>query len=119
MSDSETIIECSDGKAPKKDEKNLRLPIINTNTSTSQYDYDTHLSGKKHLQKLAGQCSNVKPLFVGNQRGKEMEHEQKPKPNGNQRGKKSELEKNLKKNRCEICDIECTNQFHRAIIVKS
>ena len=66
MSDSETIIECSDGKAD--------------------------------------QCSDV-------ENWSDDFH-------GNQRGKKSELEKNLKKNRCEICDIECTNQFHRAVIVK-
>ena len=38
---------------------------------------------------------------------------------GNQLGEKSEIAKNLEKNRCEICDIECTNQFHQAIIVKS
>ena len=72
---------------------------------TSQCDYDTHLSGKKHLKKLADQCSDVENLSDDF--------------HGYQRRKKSELAKNLKKNRCEICDIECTNQFHRAIIVKS
>ena len=109
MSDSVTIIECSDDKALKKD--NLRLQerskrflceICNIKSS-SQCDYDTHLSSKKHLKKLSKQCSDVENLsddFLGNQREK-----------------KNELAKNLKKKHCEICDIECTNQFHRAIIV--
>ena len=52
MSDSETIIECSDVKAPKKDEKSSRLPKRPTNLKceicnvkfTSQCDYDTHMS---------------------------------------------------------------------------
>ena len=112
MSDSETIIECSDGKAPKKDEESLRLPRRPTSfkceicsiKSSSQCDYDTHLSSKKHLKKLSKQCSDVENLsddFLGNQREK-----------------KNELAKNLKKKHCEICDIECTNQFHRAVIVK-
>ena len=61
------------------------------------------MSGKKHLKKLADQCSDIENLsddFLGNQLGE-----------------KSEIAKNLEKNRCEICDIECTNQFHQAIIV--
>ena len=89
MSDSVTIIECSDGKALNalnalNAQKNLRFlcEICNIKCS-SQCDYHQHLSGIKHLKKL--------------------ESEQN-------------LEK---KNRCEICDVECTNQFHRAIIVKS
>ena len=110
MSDSVTIIECSDEKALNKD--NLRLQerskrflceVCNIKSS-SQCDYVQHLSGKKHLKKLADQCSDVESLsddFLGNQLGE-----------------KSELGKILEKNRCEICDIECTNQFHRAVIVK-
>ena len=63
---------------------------------TSQCVYDTHLSGKKHLQKLADQCSNVKILpndLLGNQGVKKIEHAQKP-----------------KQFRCAICNVHCTSQ---------
>jgi transcription elongation factor Elf1 len=109
MSDSETIVKCSDGKAPKKDEKSSRLPkrvppkrptnlkceICNINSS-SQCDYDTHLSGKKHLKKLADQSSDGTTLtndLLGNPKVKKMEPTQKP-----------------KKNHCEICNVHCTSQ---------
>jgi hypothetical protein len=70
MSDSVTIIECSDGKALKKDKNIFRLPERSTKfqceicniKSSSQCDYDTHLSGKKHLKKLANHCSYGKTL---------------------------------------------------------
>ena len=63
MSDSVTIIECSDGKAldALNAQKNLRFlcEICNIKCS-SQCDYHQHLSGKKHLKKLADQeCSDV------------------------------------------------------------
>ena len=111
MSDSVTVIECSDEKALNKDNLLLQerskifLCEICNIKSSSQCEYVQHLSGKKHLKKLADQCSDVENLsddFLGNQLGE-----------------KSEIAKNLEKNRCEICDIECTNQFHQAIIVKS
>jgi hypothetical protein len=67
---------------------------------TSQCDYDTHLSGKKHLQKLADQCSNVKTLtkindLLGNQRVKKTEQTQKP-----------------KQFQCEICDVVHYSQYN-------
>ena len=62
MSDSVTIIECPDGKALNalNAQKNLRFlcEICNIKCS-SQCDYHQHLSGKKHLKKLADQCSDV------------------------------------------------------------
>ena len=75
MSDSVTIIECSDGKALNALNKRFLCEICNIKCS-SQCDYHQHLSGKKHLKKLADQCSDVENLsddFLGNQLGEKSE----------------------------------------------
>ena len=134
MSDSVTIIECSDGKALKKDKNIFRLPERSTKfqceicniKSSSQCDYDTHLSGKKHLKKLANHCSY----------GKTLSPSKEVIPTGNlqkNEDKIADLVQSLtqevriadiypkqkpKQFHCEICDVECSNQFHQAVIVQ-